>query len=86
YDFTPEQIAAAANEALEHLIADRQVATGPQSPNHWDYPHQYKNHEGFIFNSGYRRNYYEFPLLGQVDAGRPRVYTGGEAGPDRVII
>ncbi|CAZ85453.1 unnamed protein product [Tuber melanosporum] len=73
YIFTPAQVSNAANAALSHLNAGTQVGSN-------DYPHQYNNREGFIFNSGCWPPYYAFPIF------RDHVYTGGSPGPDRVVI
>jgi hypothetical protein len=66
-------VQAAANEALDHVVAGTTVGSN-------DYPHQYNNYEGFTFNSGCTPPYYEFPLF------KSSVYTGGDPGADRVII
>jgi hypothetical protein len=73
YTFTLSAVQAAANEALDHVVAGTTVGSN-------DYPHQYNNYEGFTFNSGCTPPYYEFPLF------KSSVYTGGDPGADRVII
>ncbi|PYH83160.1 RNase Ms,minor [Aspergillus uvarum CBS 121591] len=44
-----------------------------------DYPHVYRDDEGFAF--GVSGTYYEYPILSSFD-----VYTGGSPGADRVIF
>lgn len=44
-----------------------------------DYPHQYKDYEGFSFPVS--APYYEFPILSSED-----VYDGGSPGADRVVF
>jgi len=73
YTFTPAQVTAAASAALSHLNAGTQVGSG-------NYPHQYNNREGFTFNSGCKAPYYESPIF------RDHVFTGGDPGPDRVVV
>ncbi|KAK0672438.1 guanyl-specific ribonuclease [Cercophora samala] len=43
-----------------------------------DYPHQYKNREGFIFVTD--PPYFEYPIIPD------DIYTAGPPGPDRVIF
>ena len=44
-----------------------------------DYPHTYRDEEGFKFNVS--SPYYEFPILSSGD-----VYSGGSPGADRVVF
>ncbi|RAH65634.1 ribonuclease-domain-containing protein [Aspergillus aculeatinus CBS 121060] len=44
-----------------------------------DYPHVYRDDEGFAF--GVSGTYYEYPILSSF-----KVYTGGSPGADRVIF
>ncbi|KAM7202587.1 hypothetical protein V8F20_004376 [Naviculisporaceae sp. PSN 640] len=43
------------------------------------YPHQFENHEGFDFPTP--GPWYEFPIMWDYD-----VYSGGDPGPDRIVI
>lgn len=73
FPISSANIDAAAEQALDHLNAGTQVGSN-------NYPHQFNNREGFVFNPGCRAPYYEFPV---VENG---VYTGGDPGCDRVIV
>ncbi|KAL2758109.1 hypothetical protein ACRALDRAFT_1061341 [Sodiomyces alcalophilus JCM 7366] len=72
-EYTREEVQAAADAACEHF--ERDTTAGRSN-----YPHTYRNFEGFEFD-GIEGPYQEFPML-----STGRVYTGGRPGPDRVII
>lgn len=66
-------IESASLTALSHLNAGTTVGSN-------NYPHKFNNREGFIFNTGCKAPYYEFPVFNDY------IYTGGKPGVDRVVI
>ncbi|CAE6511705.1 unnamed protein product [Rhizoctonia solani] len=72
--FSASVVEEAASAAVSHIAAGSQVG--------WNkYPHRFNNREGFEFQEGCNRPFYEFPIF------KSKVYNGkGSPGPDRVVI
>ena len=60
--------------AVQQGFSDLQSGNAPDN-----YPHQYKDYEGFSFPDS--PPYYEFPILAS-----EQTYTGGSPGADRVVF